>query len=550
MRYVLGIETSCDDTSVAVVDETGAVRKHSQTALQLFGSDPDGALIVPPRLMQQALDAIKSGKGSSLRKHETGGTGGTLYLEYTVTPSETVSFSRGRGQAVRIATLSIRDITTQKQQERDIAYLSSYDALTGALRRGVFIEFIQMRLEAREPFAVFAFNLSRFKTVNTVLGRPVGDALLQTVVKRLEDADVNTSAVARLGGDTFACFTEFATDQHDAAILAKRIADIVSAPYKLDGSHASVGVNTGYAVIAPDKSISAQEALTRAEESLDSARQEGDSTPRPFNPVISARQFRSRQIERAMGQALDREEFEVWYQPQHCVRDLRLTGSEALIRWKSGTLGQVFPDEFIEIAESTGFIHEIGAWIIEKAIADTSLLPEHLTVAVNVSGVQMASGDIVCILNNLLQKTGFPASRLWLELTETVLFDGTGEHVEKMRDIQFRGVRWALDDFGTGYSSLGQLSRLPINKLKVDKSLISGLGSDPAAQSILEAVEKLCRKMGMIILCEGVETQEHLNFLRAHHVGEAQGYLFGKPMPFSEFQEYARKHRHLQIVSG
>ncbi|WP_299508573.1 EAL domain-containing protein, partial [uncultured Roseobacter sp.] len=224
---------------------------------------------------------------------------------------------------------------------------------------------------------------------------------------------------------------------------------------------------------------------------------------------------------------------------QHRVDDLKLIGSEALLRWKSDTLGQVYPDEFIEIAESTGFINELGAWVLDKAVRDTMRLPPHMSVAVNVSGVQMTSENIVSDINRLLQETQFCAARLCLELTETVLFDGTGELVEMMRDIQFRGVCWALDDFGTGYSSLGYLSQLPIEKLKVDKSFMLGLGADPAAEPILTAVGDLCRGLGMTLLCEGVETDEHLKFLQTREVAEAQGYLFGKPMPFSDFQAYA-----------
>ena len=170
---------------------------------------------------------------------------------------------------------------------------------------------------------------------------------------------------------------------------------------------------------------------------------------------------------------------------------------------------------------------------------DTLILPGTLGVAVNVSGVQMTGDSITNDVNRVLRDTGFAPSRLCLELTETVLFDGTNDLVEEMRDIQFRGVSWALDDFGTGYSSLGYLSQLPIDKLKVDRSFTLGLGTDPSAELILATVADLCRGLGMKLLCEGVETQEHLAFLKDHDYTEAQGYLFAKPMPFPEFLVYA-----------
>lgn len=528
--------------AIAVVDETGAVQMHSQSAARLFNCDESQRLLLPKRLKGEALEAIRTGGNTQVRTYETFGQGPYVHLEYSITPSQTVAIDAGKGRMTQIATLSMRDVTQIKEQERHIAYLSSYDALTGALRRSVFLDFIDLRAEMESAFAIYVFNLSRFKTVNVVLGRDIGDALLQAVVKRLEDAGLDISAPARLGGDTFACFSESSVDEAQAKDLASRLCDVIAAPYQLENANARVGVKLGYAIVCPNDEISPSDALSQAEEALDVSKSAGNDGPQSYNPTMSKKQFRSRAIERAMGRALDREEFEVWYQPQHCVGDGALIGSEALLRWKSDTLGQVFPDEFIETAESTGFINELGAWVLERALDDTLQLPSHMSVAVNVSGVQMTTDSIVSDINALLQRSGFPASRLCLELTETVLFDGTGELVEKMRDIQFRGVCWALDDFGTGYSSMGYLSHLPIEKLKLDKSFMLGFGTDPAAEPILRAVGDLCRGLGMTLLCEGVETKEHVSFLKAKDVAEAQGYFFAKPMPFPEFQAYVTEN--------
>lgn len=536
--------------AIVIVDETGAVQMHSDTAANLFGLDETGQLLLPSHLKDEALATMETRGERTIRKYEAFSAGRSLHLEYTVTPSRTMSFEGGKERTLRIATLSMRDVTQIKEQEREIAYLSSYDALTGALRRGVLIDFMSLRAGAGEPFTVFVFNLSRFKTINVVLGRDVGDALLQQVVKRMESAELNTSAIARLGGDTFACFTEFATDDAQAAAMAGHLCEVIAEPYTLEKAKARVGVRLGYCTIAPDARFVAADALSHAEEALDAARLAGDNAPRAYKPDLSRTQFRSREIERAMGRALDRDEFEVWYQPQHRIDDLVLVGSEALVRWQSEKLGQVYPDEFIEIAESTGFINELGGWVLERALSDTLALPGDLGVAVNVSGVQMIGDTIVGDISNLLNNTGFPASRLCLELTETVLFDGTDALVEKMRDIQFRGVNWALDDFGTGYSSLGYLSKLPIDKLKVDKSFTLGLGKDPSAEPILAAISDLCRGLGKTLLCEGVETEEQLAFLKLHSYAEAQGYLFGKPMPFSEFSAYARRDGATAVMKG
>lgn len=535
--------------AIAIIDETGLVQMHSDTAENLFGLDETNHLLLPRRLKEDALKAMQTGGDRILRKYEATAAGVSHYLEYTVTPSQTTTFDQGRARRVQIGTLSIRDVTKIKEQEREIAYLSSFDALTGALRRGVFLEFMALRAEAVEPFTVIVFNLSRFKTVNVVLGRDVGDALLQHLVRRLQEADLNISAIARLGGDTFACFTEFKTNDAQAAVIAQRLSEVIAEPYILEEANARIGVYLGYKIVFPEDGFIAADALSHAEEALDSARIAGEDAPRRYTPVLSQKQFRSRQIERALGRALDRDEFEVWYQPQHRLSDFELIGSEALVRWNSETLGQIFPDEFIEIAESTGFIKELGAWVLERAVKDTLTLPETLSVAVNVSGVQMTGDGIANDINRLLRDTELQASRLCLELTETVLFDGTNDLVEKMRDIQFRGVSWALDDFGTGYSSLGYLSRLPIDKLKVDKSFALGLGTDPSAEHILAAVSDLCGGLGMKLLCEGVETREQLAFLKEHNYAEAQGYLFGKPMPFFDFSTYVERQdvRHAPV---
>ncbi|WP_338469171.1 EAL domain-containing protein [Roseobacter fucihabitans] len=529
--------------AIAIVDETGAVKMHSDTAANLFGFNEKDQLELPARLKEEALAMMRNGGNRAVHTYETFDSSTPLQIEYSVTPSQTISFEGTKEHTQSIATLAMRDVTKIKEQERKIAYLSSYDELTGALRRSVLLDFMELRAAAGEPFTVCVFNLSRFKTINVVLGRDVGDALLQQVVKRLERARLNISAVARLGGDTFACFTEFATDDTEASAVARSLCERIAEPYALENAKARVGVKLGYFLVSPDIEFDAVSALSHAEEALDAARLAGDAEPRPHDPLLSRTQFRSRQIERAMGQALDQEEFEVWYQPQHGLDDLGLIGSEALLRWKSETLGQVYPDEFIEIAESTGFIKELGEWVLERSMQDTLKLPSDLSVAVNVSGLQMTSDTIVSDVNRLIRDTGFPASRLCLELTETVLFDGTDDLVEKMRDIQFRGVSWALDDFGTGYSSMGYLSKLPIDKLKVDKSFTLCLSTDPAAAPILVAISDLARGLGMTLLCEGVETEDHLNFLKTLHCAEAQGYLFGKPMPYSEFATYVEQEK-------
>ncbi len=227
------------------------------------------------------------------------------------------------------------------------------------------------------------------------------------------------------------------------------------------------------------------------------------------------------------------------YQPQHRLSDGALVGTEALLRWNSTTLGHVYPDEFIEIAESSGHIVELGRWTLERAAMDAKTLPDGLTVAVNVSGIQVMRGDFTKDVLSVLAKVELPAKRVCLELTETVFLASAESIVETMQDLSFAGVTWALDDFGTGFSSMEYLSRMPLKKIKLDKSFIRALGDDPTARPILHSTAELCRGLGVSLLCEGVENERQLSILAEEGCDEAQGYFFGKPMTIDQLVQHA-----------
>ncbi|MFQ6547005.1 EAL domain-containing protein [Aestuariibius sp. 2305UL40-4] len=525
--------------AIVVLEASGATRMCSRSAASLFGLGPDGTIDLPGRLRRDARAAIDGQLERSVRSCDATCAGTRRHLEYTVTPSQAFELDGGHDRTTRIATLSVRDVTTLKEQERRIAYLSSFDDLTGALTRNSFLTSVERRMQAGKPFAIFVFDLIRFKTINVVLGRDVGDDVLRHVVKRITRADLGAAAIARLGGDTFACCSAAPVGDDGAAGLARRLAETVSATYDLKDASAQVGVQIGFAIAVPETGVTAAEALSQAEEALDAAHSAGSTAPQPYDPVLSKQQFRSREIERALGRALDRGEFQIWYQPQHRVADGKLIGSEALVRWSNASLGRVAPNEFIAIAESTGFILELGRFVLEQSVEDALAMPPDLGIAVNVSGVQLIAGDVLGDVKRVLETTGLPASRLCLELTESVLLDGSGGLIETMQDVQFLGVSWALDDFGTGYSSMGYLSQLPLEKIKLDKAFTMSLGVDRASLPILSAMSDLCRGLGIKLLCEGVETEDHLAHLQAHGCDEAQGYLFGRPMCLTDFLSYA-----------
>lgn len=517
----------------------------SQTATKMFGTAIRTASELPPNLhraVRKAVGPDAPAAPSGMSKAVVTWDGKEHHIEYYVTPSSVVEPGEADVVTKRVATLSVRDVTLLREREREIAYLSSYDHLTGALRRNTFADFLTLRKMAGERFAVIALNLHRFKTINVVLGRDIGDAVLKATVARIERAGLGVSAVARLEGDAFAVFTEAAVDEAEAETLADRLGALVGDPFVIDGLLAKVDARVGYTLIEPADDADADTILSRVEAALDIARSTNAPRPLLYDAGRIERRDRARAIERGMETALQQGEFYVTYQPQHRVTDGKLIGSEALVRWTSARLGPVPPDDFIEIAESNGFIGELGPWVLRQALTDTQRLPGDLSVAVNVSAAQLLGTDVVNDVTHCLAETGFPADRLCLELTESVFALSSGEIVERMRDLQFMGATWALDDFGTGYASLGYLSSFPIEKLKLDRSFMTDLGSDPAALAIFLSVKSLCRGLGIKLLCEGVETAGQLEILRANGCDEAQGYLYGKPMAYEEFAAYVDRH--------
>ena len=537
------LESVFDDSSdgIVILSDMGEVLRFSASARAIFGTDEQGALMLPVQLTRLGFIRTTE-RETGTRMLEVGSGATRKLLEFRATKSD-VAHEHRRGQApdrVQITTVIVRDVTQLKDQERDIAYLSNYDERTGALRRGTFLSFLALRLEDRRRTAVFALALDRFKTINVTLGRDVGDALLREVVTRLETADQNLSAVARLGGTSFAVYTEDEVSVSEARARAKAILDEVSRPYRLPSADAHIGVRIGYTIVEAQSETSAASALDHAEDALDAAKQFG-APFRQYDRSAWEKQRRAREIERTMEQALANGEFQLLYQPQHRVLDGALVGAEALIRWNSPRLGRIYPDEFIGIAEATGFIVDLGKWTFERAALDTLTLPPNLMVAVNVSGIQIMRSDFARDVDDVLKRTGLDASRICLELTETVLLASTDSIVETMQDLSFTGITWALDDFGTGFSSMEYLSRMPLEKIKLDKSFTMKLGDDPTARPILHSTSELCSGLGVKLLCEGVETKAQLDVLRAEGCAEAQGYYFGKPMPIDRLVPNARR---------
>ncbi len=523
--------------AVVILRSDGTLLRHSASAAEVFGTDANGALRFPERLRR--VEPFP--QNAPLQTIELQGTDGPKVLEFRATQSivERVTGLAKAPLRERVVTLVLRDITKLRDQERDIAYLSNYDDRTGALRRRAFLAFLGLRLDGGSDVIVFALALDRLKTVNVTLGRAVGDAILKEFVNRLEHSPLLLSAPARLGGTSFAVYTESEVDLSRAGHMANQLLEDVVRAYRLENANAQLGVRIGYTTVQNQSGTTAEAALDQAVEGLDSAKSCG-AVIAQYDRSAWEKQNRARKIERAMEEALKTGEFHLLYQPQHRVADGALVGAEALIRWESATLGPIYPDEFIGIAESTGFIVELGNWTIEQAARDALSLPPDIVIAVNVSGIQIMRGNLVEDTTRILKQVGIPRKRICFELTETVMLASSDYIIETMQDLNFLGITWALDDFGTGFSSMEYLSKMPLDKVKLDKSFIMGLGIEPSARPILHSTSELCRGLGVKLLCEGVETEEQLAALALVKCEEAQGYLFGKPLPIDQLARIAR----------
>jgi diguanylate cyclase (GGDEF)-like protein len=430
------------------------------------------------------------------------------------------------------------DVTDRRQNEAKVAFMAHHDLLTGLANRSLFMEKIEeagARLRRRgEAFTVFMLDLDRFKDVNDSLGHPAGDALLKEMAQRLRGSLRETDVLARLGGDEFAILQSGEPDQREAAImLAVRIIELVAKPFELDGGKVSVGTSIGIA-LAPQDGVDPDELLKKADLALYRTKAAGRNGFNFFNPEMTAAVDARHRLENELRDALAREQFEIHYQLVVDMTTREPRGAEALIRWRHPTKGLVAPDRFIPLAEDTGLIVPLGAWILRKACADAAAWPAHIKLSVNLSPVQFRKGDVFDLILCALVDTGLPPERLEIEITESVLLESESNYRVVLQQLKNIGITIVLDDFGTGYSSLGYLTTFPVDKIKIDKSFTHGLLQRADCAAVVASVLTLARGLDIATTAEGVETEEQCEMLQAAGVNLAQGWLFGRPCPVAE----------------
>ena len=435
-------------------------------------------------------------------------------------------------------------------REEQLSYLAFYDAMTGLPNRRLFQDRLGQLLHhgGTSSVAVVLINLDRFSQLNDAMGRHTGDALLVQIGQRLGHGLPDGFNVARIGGDTFAVTLDGLARGEDAAeLLEQKLFAVLDQPFQLDGQEVRVSTRAGLALYPADGG-DAETLFKQAEAALKNARLSGQRylfyAPR-MNAALAARMA----LEHALQTALEEGQFEMYYQPRVNLQSGYIVSAEALIRWNHPEHGVVGPVEFIALAEETGLIRPIGAWVIDNVCAqlrrwcdgDGAPVP----VAINLSAVQCVQAELVNSIAGVMAAHGVDQQLVEFELTETAVMNNPDEAARNLRALKALGVQLALDDFGTGYSSLGQLKRFPFDFVKIDRSFIAGVGGNAEDEAIAAAIIAMAHSMGLKVVAEGVETEEQLAVMRRLQCDEMQGFLFSKPLPAAQFEALLRSGKRL-----
>ncbi len=544
-RSVFATYFDAVDHGIVLIDHTGRIAVCTDEAARLLGL-PSGRTM-PGRLAGLALRRVRLGKRDSRsanverlrqalrerrRFRQDCLVGGTV-LSVELRPLADAGWA---------ITLPEPTRTTVGRQLSE----GWLDTLTNLPNRAFFamrLREAEERLQrTEESFAVLAIDLDRFKQVNDTLGHAIGDALLGKVAERLQTTMKPGDALARLGGDEFAVLLS-GPEASETTTLARRIVDLVGRAYVIDGHLINIGASVGVAQ-APADGDKADLLLKQADLALYRAKLDGRDTFRFYKPEMTARMEARRQLEIDLRKALAMREFELVYQPQMNLGSDQLVGCEALIRWIHPTRGTVSPTDFIPLAEEIGLIVAIGEWVVRTACQEAVRWPGDLSVAVNLSPAQFKSKKLVDTVASALATSGLAPQRLELEITEGVLLQENDANLETLHALRNLGLRISMDDFGTGYSSLSYLRAFPFDKIKIDRSFVSGKAAEGDSMAIIRAIASLGASFGMTTVAEGVETAEQMQRIREEGCTDVQGYLISRPISATDigrlFSEQSR----------
>lgn len=463
------------------------------------------------------------------------------------------AFFNDQGEIQKI-TGSFQDISRLHKAETLIDYQSNHDALTDLANRSFFnrkLEQFLIENDGRSQTAVVLLDIDRFKKINDTLGQENGDALLRSVALRVKRVTREEDEVARLGSDEFAIFIRKAKDTSELHLSISRIFQDLSKPYVINGDELYVTFSMGICIIEPTLTH-ANDLIANANVARAESKRAGGNQFLFYQSEMNAEAANQLMLENDLRRALERNEIEVFYQPQVDAENFIIKGAEALARWKHSTEGYIPPSTFIPLAESTGLIVEIGRYVLETAIRDTESWQRQgfgeLHIGVNLSGRQFTHSDLMKDVQNILQKTTLPAYCIDLEITESLAMSNADQNISILNGLKAMGVSLSIDDFGTGYSSLAYLQRFPIDTIKIDRSFIINLETE-AGQAIVNTILAMAESLDLNVVAEGIEEEFHVEFLQNKNCQIFQGYKFGKPMNLEDFNRYLKaSQNHSQIA--
>ncbi len=531
-RHQLGIAVNNIPQGLVLYDTSARVTVCNQRYLEMFGLSPG---VAKPGCTMRDLISHRKETGSFngdveefcadiIRNMELG--------KITHQITETAD-----GRAIQIVNqplaaggwvATMEDVTERKRSAERIVHLAHYDALTDLPNRVLFREQLERALkkvQADERLAVLYIDIDEFKGINDALGHPVGDELLKAIAGRLRGCLEENDIAARLGGDEFAIIQTGVKGPSDTTNLVEKIYAAIRQPYSCVGHVITTDASIGIA-IAPEDGAHLDQLLKNADLAMYGAKADGRRTYRFFESGMDERVKARRMLELDLRRAITDGGFEVYYQPLVNLGDNKISGCEALLRWRHPERGMISPAEFIPIAEESGLINQLGDWVLNTACVEAASWPDHIRVAVNVSPVQFKSQTLALNVASALAASGLAAGRLELEITEAVLIRDDEAALALLHQLRELGVRIALDDFGTGYSSLSYLQRFPFDKIKIDRCFVKDLGGTAGSSSIVQAVVNIAAASNMTTTAEGVETEPQLELLRLLGCTEMQGYLF------------------------
>ncbi len=434
------------------------------------------------------------------------------------------------------------------RREEELAFLATHDPLTGLPNRTLILDRVEQMLaralRSQTPVAALFIDLDGFKNINDTLGHGVGDELLRAVAARLEGVVRHADALGRLGGDEFVVIAEELAADAGPELVAERLLEALKHPFKLGSDGATRLTVTASIGVAAGERASAEELLRDADIAMYQAKWDGKNRYAVFETGMQDKVQSRMELDMDLREALEKDQFFLAYQPTFALSDMSPTGVEALIRWHHPTRGTVQPDAFIPLLEETGLITEVGRWVLHEACRQGAAWHEAghpVGIAVNVSGRQLDTDELVADIEQALSGSGLDAGALTIEITETTLMRNVEETARRLAEIKQLGVRIAIDDFGTGYSSLAHLQRFPVDALKIDRSFISGLRANKEGETLIRTLVQLGKALSIETFAEGIEQQHELSLLKDQDCDSGQGFLFARPLDAAAAEAFFRE---------